>query len=92
MQGPGLSRWAWVTTVLALAHRSLRHLGRYRLLADAAANILVIEHHRLSTGLVIQEVEVALEIETCGTSVTLSRRCEPVGSPSKTISTFRGYV
>jgi threonine dehydratase len=36
------------------------------ILADAGANILVVEHHRLGTRLGIQEVEVALEIETRG--------------------------
>ncbi|HVM18405.1 MAG TPA: threonine ammonia-lyase [Egibacteraceae bacterium] len=36
------------------------------LLADAGANILAVEHHRLGTRLGILEVEVALELETRG--------------------------
>ncbi|MPZ73403.1 MAG: threonine ammonia-lyase [Nitriliruptorales bacterium] len=37
------------------------------ILADAGANIVAVEHHRLGTRLGVQEVEVALEIETRGT-------------------------
>jgi len=35
-------------------------------LAAAGANIIAVEHHRLGTRLGVQEVEVALEIETRG--------------------------
>ena len=36
------------------------------ILADAGANIVAVEHHRLGTRLGVQEVEVALELETRG--------------------------
>ena len=36
------------------------------ILAEAGANIVAVEHHRLGTRLGVQEVEVALEIETRG--------------------------
>ena len=36
------------------------------ILADAGANIIAVEHHRLGTRLGVQEVEVALELETRG--------------------------
>ena len=36
------------------------------ILGDAGANIVAVEHHRLGTRLGVQEVEVALEIETRG--------------------------
>ena len=36
------------------------------ILADAGANIVAVEHHRLGTRLGVQEVEVAMEIETRG--------------------------
>ncbi len=35
-------------------------------LAEAGANIIAVDHHRLATRLGVQEVEVALEIETRG--------------------------
>ncbi len=36
------------------------------LLGDAGANVVAVEHHRLGTRLGVQEVEVALEVETRG--------------------------
>jgi threonine dehydratase len=55
------------------------------ILADAGANIIAVEHHRLATRLGIQEVEVALEIETRGPQHirevidTMRRHDYPVG-------------